>query len=522
MKLSITSLLLNTCLVTAMAVSHVNAQEVEIQTLDGSIRLKGELLDYDGTFLSIATALGEMRVDSANVICTGAACPAVGAKFVDFTMSGSRVLTDTLIPGLLTNYAANREATNTLVSNTGAATVFQLDSELAGSGEIRIAAGDTEAGLSDLFNGNSVLALASRSPDKSEIGLFDVNRLGNLKSIEQENILALNALVLVTHPDNPVHSISEEVATRVFAGQIANWKELGGDDRPIVLHGRDTGTGTSEMFEDLVMRESGLPVNRAMTLHDSDEAVANAVLADEGAIGFTTFAQLGEANALDIEEACGLRTPATPFTIKSEEYPYSQVLYAYRTSNAFEPGVADFIDFIVSDTGQNAVASLGLVDQKIVGETVNEHGFRLATAVATSETQRDLNALQDMLVALQTAERLSTTFRFNTGSSNLNARAEADIIRLVSYLETTNMTGKEVVIVGFTDSIGKSELNEFLSQRRAELVMQSIFDASPELANNVNFRAVGFGEIAPVGCNESNRGRTINRRVEVWVRDVAG
>ena len=520
MKLSISGLCLSTSMASVMAVSTAFADTVEIEARDGSIRIIGELLEFDGNHYSIQTALGTLRIASETVICKGDGCPDTTANFGDFEMAGSRVLTDKLMPRLLADYAFHRDASNTLVSNAGTTNVFRLESEFSGAGEIRIASADTEAGFEAIGSGQAAVALASRSANSNEIESFEASSLGNLKSIEQENIIALDALVLVTHPSNPVHSISEEAAALIFSGQIANWNALGGPDLPIVLHGRNPGTGTSEMFEDLVLSESGLSVSRSLNTHDTDEAVADAVWLDEGGIGFTSYAALGNARALDIEEACGLRTPATSFTIKSEEYPYSQVLYAYRTSDDFDPSVADFMEFITSDNGQDAVKAIGFVDQNITTETVNGHGFRLATAIATSESQRDLNALQNMMQELQTAERLSTTFRFNTGSSRLNARAEADTQRLASYLEETNMTGKEVVFVGFTDSVGKSELNEFLSQNRAELVMQSVLDASPSLASKVNVRAVGFGEIAPVGCNESNRGRTINRRVEVWVRDV--
>lgn len=67
-----------------------------------------------------------------------------------------------------------------------------------------------------ISSGKAVLALASRGANRDEIEALEANSLGNLKSIEQENILALDALVLVTSPGNPVRSISEEKAALVL------------------------------------------------------------------------------------------------------------------------------------------------------------------------------------------------------------------------------------------------------------------------------------------------------------------
>ena len=78
------------------------------------------------------------------------------------------------------------------------------------------------------------------------------------------------------------------------------------------------------------------------------------------------------------------------------------------------------------------------------------------------------------------------------------------------------------MLVGFTDSLGEGAENRRLSERRADEAEARLRALLPEnLRETARIRALGFGELSPLGCNETPRGRNINRRVEVWVRDVA-
>jgi len=78
-------------------------------------------------------------------------------------------------------------------------------------------------------------------------------------------------------------------------------------------------------------------------------------------------------------------------------------------------------------------------------------------------------------------------------------------------------------LIGFTDSVGRGDLNLSLSQARAEQVRQALVSAAPPgaLADS-QIRVAGYGEMSPLGCNETLNGRRINRRVEVWSRDLVG
>ena len=129
--------------------------------------------------------------------------------------------------------------------------------------------------------------------------------------------------------------------------------------------------------------------------------------------------------------------------------------------------------------------------------------------------------MREMLSSMVDFDRLSSTFRFRTGSSRLDERALLDMQRLATYIEGLP-EGSKVKFVGFTDSVGAFGSNRELSEKRAEKVMDELTGFAGSRLTNVEFSSAGFGEIAPSACNTAEKGRQINRRVEVWVNVPEG
>ena len=73
--------------------------------------------------------------------------------------------------------------------------------------------------------------------------------------------------------------------------------------------------------------------------------------------------------------------------------------------------------------------------------------------------------------------------------------------------------------VGFTDSVGAFEANRQLSLGRAGAVLEEVRSASLGRLDHIEMATMGFGEVAPSACNITERGRSINRRVEVWITE---
>lgn len=517
---SLRTTLSTACLCSVAALATADESNVLLQAKDNSLTIVGQIAAFDGEAYTLDTAVGQIVLPVSLVDCKGDGCPALRSPWSEFKIAGSRALADGLIPALLTGYS-DAQSLATRIEQKETSVAYQLSNDGETGAGIEIAPSNTRDGLRSLLNDETTFALATRPVRNREAARFVEAEQGEIRSTDQEHIVALDGLLLVTHPENPVRAITELNAAFVFGGQIVNWKDLNGRDAPITLYVREDGSGTREVFDSLLMRPNGLSVAASVQVLDSDAAVAEAVLRDPNGIGFTSFANAEDAAPLAIEGVCGLRTPPTAFTIKTEEYPLTRLLYMYNTDEELPYHAQGFLDFLKTDQGQSYVDMAGFIDQRVSSETINTQGMRVASAIVNNAEPEEYAAMREMFSTLINADRLSTTFRFETGSAQLDSRAVSDVDRLSELLANPRFANKEVLFVGFTDSIGRADLNQLLSQQRAELVRSAVIGANPDLGTTLSTRSIGFGEASPLGCNETDNGRRINRRVEIWVQDVA-
>ena len=124
-----------------------------------------------------------------------------------------------------------------------------------------------------------------------------------------------------------------------------------------------------------------------------------------------------------------------------------------------------------------------------------------------------------MAQALSGADRLTTTFHFRDGSSELDAQSYGNIATLARALESGAFDGQTLIFAGFSDSAGAAAANRSLSKTRAEAVRSAVRKAGFAADfSRVKMRVEGFGEAMPMACDETVWGRGMNRRVEVWLR----
>lgn len=502
-----------------MAPTAVLAQSVELVSPDQSVRITGQLVNFDGKNYVINTSLGELTFAASAVTCNGEACPYIKPPTSEFAISGSKSLSEILIPALINSYS-NQLDSRISVGDVDDGKLFTItDNDEDALAKIEIYPSNSSTGLSELLQGDSSIALATRPARARETRAFEASNLGNVRQDQQEHVVALDGLLIITSPDNPVRAISQENAALVFGGEINNWRELGGPDAPINVYSRPIETGTGEQFDFLLLRPQGFSLRGDAKETDSDAEISRAVAADPFAIGFTSFVHQENAKPLAIEGVCGLQIPATEFSIKTEEYPLTRRLYAYTAERDDPHHVKGFLEFAKSNAAQAAVRQSGFIDHSISTASVDTQGLRFASAIVANRNANGLPELQRMVTDMLSSDRLSTTFRFLTGSSRLDTRATADIVRLAEELHRAQNAGKIVQLIGFTDSIGDPVLNKQLSEQRALQIRDALLEASPTLEDKVKFSVAGYGEVSPLGCNETNQGRRINRRVEVWLKE---
>ena len=501
-----------TLLAALVSASAATSGEVTLKAHDGSMSMTGDLVSFDGQSYVIKSAIGEVSVDAFQVICVGADCPQPTSGLTDFTLSGSKTIGAVLMPSLIEAFAFDQNATP--VRNVGAQGEISLtltpDGETTGY-VVTILTPGSLAGVQDLRTQTADIAILSRPLDPAE--------MAGLGEPSQQSILALDALVPIVAASNPMRSISEQDLASIFSGGVVNWSDLGGQDAPIKMFMRETGSGTRSAFDQIVMDAFIAELADEANILTKDEDIADAVAADPNAIGIVSLAAARNARVLPILGICGIETAATPFTIKTEEYPLSRRILLVSPAGDLVAGAAAFLQYLQSDTAQYEIADAGFVDQLIEPTTIGLQGTRFATAMMPGLSDTTLEHLQSMMSNLILAQRLTVTFRFTGDPVDLDERAKADVLRLAKMLEDGAYEGKEVILAGFTDSEGSMGKNRELSTIRSTQIRDAVLAALPDGARDkVNLTVIGYGESSPLACNEIASGRAVNRRVEVWVK----
>lgn len=195
------------------------------------------------------------------------------------------------------------------------------------------------------------------SEGKCDIG----NSSRKLKDEEAEKldatVVGLDGIALVVNPTNKLEDISLENLAKVYSGEITNWKELGGDDKAIVVIGREDGSGTRDGFESIVMGDKEPKYAQEL---ESTGSVINAVATTDGAIGYASLANVDETvKALKIGGV-----EATEENVKSGAYEVQRPFICATLKGSDNKLVKAYLDFILSEEGQALVLAQGAVPVK--------------------------------------------------------------------------------------------------------------------------------------------------------------
>ncbi len=163
------------------------------------------------------------------------------------------------------------------------------------------------------------------------------------------NPVALDGLVFVVHPDNPVQNLSLGEVQAVFNGRISNWSTLGGPDQTINLVSREQGAGTRAILQQRVLAEQRISINAL--IQPDDQALLAAVAADSAAIGYSMMgtAVFANVNMLTIDDIA-----PTPATTADQTYPLTAPLY-FLSPTEPQGDLRAFLAWLQSDDGQGVI-----------------------------------------------------------------------------------------------------------------------------------------------------------------------
>lgn len=233
--------------------------------------------------------------------------------------------------------------------------------EVAPDVAIAVTGGGSGTGIASLINGTVDIANASRDINPDEIAAA---RASGIEPVEFA--VAIDALAVIVHHDNPVDRLTLPQLADIYTGRITNWKDVGGHDAPIVLVSRESNSGTHVYFLEEVVR-LGDPDNRdifaAQTLMmPSSVGITSEVSRNVNAIGYDGLGYVTEEEKI----LAIARDDASPYVLPSIEtaadgsYPLARFLYMI-TAGEPQGVIADYIDWILGPEGQAIVADLGFV-----------------------------------------------------------------------------------------------------------------------------------------------------------------
>jgi len=517
-------LLASTLLASGLAFANAGAAEVVTLTSeDGGLTITGELIAVEDGLFRIRTTIGELSIDQNDVTCDGDGCP-VAITSSNIVAVGASSIGSRLLPALLAGFSETIEAKVNAVPGAAAGTIAQ---EIVGEGgrgdvlaSVTINLSDTANAFRALTSSDVQMGMATRRVQPAEARRVTQSRGGNLIDASQERVVAVDPVIIMVHPSNPIQSVSLEDLDAIYSGRITNWSEIGGRNVPIIAYGRESNSGTGGAFQGAIFAKTGNRQASSVIILDSDEQISSSVMTQPAAIGISGVAFSGGTKPLDIIDQCGITVSPDSFTTKAEEYPIQRRLYLYNRADNVTETLTDFLTFASSNAADALIADAGFYNLAVEQDQREYQGGRAFGVIDAPYNADELPLMRELVVDLLSYDRLTTTIRFGSGSSSVEAKGFADLERLYQYVNTLDYP-VELLFAGFSDADGGFAANSSLSLNRANQVADTAAQfAAGKITNpfGVSFTAKGYGELAPVACNATLDGKRTNRRVEIWIR----
>ncbi|NIZ11865.1 phosphate ABC transporter substrate-binding/OmpA family protein [Phaeobacter sp. HF9A] len=501
------------------AVTPVSGQDVTLSSPDGAIEVTGNLLGFDGEFYRVDTQFGELTVDGSGVLCDGPGCPSLSDFVAEVTLAGSSTMAEVLLPALIEGFALRNGYQTAREQTDSREFAYSLSRNGHVAARFIFYISNTDEGFADLLANQADIVMALREIREAEHLLAKEAGMGDMTVSNRGRVLALDAMVPVVAPTNPVRRISLPQLAGIYAGKITNWSELGGPDAPITAHLPVAGSGLAQALEDKLLAPAELSLSQDIRRHDRGSTLVRTVATDPFAIGIASFAETGTARMLTLTGSCGFSLSAGRRTIKTEDYPLTSPMFLYLPARRLPRVARDFLTYVRGPAAQIVIRRAGFVDQAPERMPLAVQGERLSNAIKAAGADISLTELQRMVVGLDGLQRLTLSFRFEAGSSRPDAQSRNNVALLAREIEAGVYDGRRLVFVGFSDGEGPADGNRAIALRRAEAVRRA-GEKAAETANldRISIETEAFGEALPIACDNSAWGRQVNRRVEVWVR----
>ena len=449
------------------------------------------------------------------------------------SLNGENTVGTKMALGLATAYATQLKLGNVHVEPGTNPDEYEVVGEGAESSRklrVKVQARGHAFGLEPLLRGQTDFWMAARQVNDADLEAMRKKGVPNVPTAAQflqpgiENVIALSALTVIVQSKNPVPALSYQQLRDIFSGKIDHWEQVDGPPNlPIGIFSPEPSMATADIFCARVLGNRDtlrcldafprLAAPKVMLMEDLSDAVAAA----PAGISFIDFAARRSARLVPLGTDCGIGIEPSLFKIKTDEYPLTRRHYFYvLPGRALSPAAKEFLRLTLGPVGQAVASSAGLAnltpdlaDASYAGNRIE--GVR--NAMDGGHTRVRAGDARAFEAATKGAERLTITFRFQTGTNNLDSRAEADIVRLTDLMQQAKFSQFQIALVGFSAAAGDYTDNRTLSLDRANAVRERLTAAGVK-----NVSSIGVGAAGAVACNLDPNASQLNQRVEVWLR----
>ena len=286
------------------------------------------------------------------MMVTGCNSNTAGNNATDGTTTGSNAASTQQTEQETTKTAEADKKLSGTISLAGSTSMQKLADALAetfmeaNSGvTVTVEYSGSSAGIESLLNGSCDIGDASRN-------LKDSEKSGGAV----ENIVAIDGIAVIVDKNNTVAGLTKQQLSDIYTGAVTNWSEVGGRDTPIVVVGREAGSGTRGAFEEILKVEDAC---KYAVECDSTGAAMAKVASTEGAIGYVSLDVLDDSvNALNLDDVA----PTSDNIVAGTYFLCRPFVMATKGEISGQNELVQaFFDFLKSDEGKAVVNAVGLI-----------------------------------------------------------------------------------------------------------------------------------------------------------------